>query len=238
MNVHTIRYPITSFLINSQGKLGLYQLLNLLQDAASVHAEQLGWGRSGMEKLKMFWVLTRQKLVMNEWPTWQQTVSIETWIRAEEGIASSRDFRIYLGEKLIGEATTSWLPLSMETRRPAQWDRKALLGNVARDERVSIDTGKVPTKTGGEVLNTFQVRNSDIDRNQHVNNTKYAQWILDAIAFDDHYKYDLTGYEVNFLLETHLGDRIRIERSGDQFQGVREGDGKIVFTSQITCSAT
>lgn len=237
MNVHSMNYELSTFLVNAQGNLGLYQLLNLLQDSASSHAHKIGIGIKEMEEIKMFWVITRQNLVMHHWPKWHDTITINTWIRLGDGAASNRDFTIYHGDELIGECTTSWLALSSETRKTVAWDRSGLLSKLQNEGRVSLDTSRVPARIRGEKLQSFAVRNSDIDQNKHVNNTKYAQWILDAIPFDEHTQFKITGYEVNFLMETKLNDLIRIERSivnyDYHFQGVRESDERVVFTSYL-----
>lgn len=237
------KYSVTSFLVNFQGKLGLYHLLNLLQDIASEHAHVLGFGMEDMIKNKTFWVLTRQKLVMNEWPKLGEEISIHTWIRIETGPFSSRDFAIYLGDKKIGECSTSWVALNAVNRKPTNIDRSGIFAELREIEKVSIDAGKVPSLKEAETLTTFNVRNSDIDQNMHVNNTKYAQWVLDAISFDLHKSLNLNSYEVNFLAETMLGDAISIQRSERSylddksfqisFQGLREADNKVVFTSRF-----
>lgn len=242
MKVHTINYELSSFLINSQGKLGPYHLLNILQDAASSHAQKLGFGFNQMTQLKMFWVLTRQKLIMHRWPQWHDLITIKTWIRAQTGVVSNRDFRIYQGEELIGECTTSWLPLSTESRKPVLWDRTALFADIQHQDQVSIEVSKITPKSEGEKLMVLQVRNSDIDQNMHVNNTKYAQWILDAVPFKDPIQFDLREYEVNFLLETKRDDQIGIKRTTldenrTHFQGVRESDEKVVFTALLRHSS-
>ncbi len=234
MEKHTVTYPISEFLINAQGKLGLYHLLNILQDAAASHAHELNFGVKEMERMKMFWVLTRQNLIMNTWPKWRDEVRVETWVRLGSGATSNRDFKIYLQEKLIGECTTGWLALSSETRRPVDWDKSSVMDKLRSDDKVSIDTLKIPQLKDSKQLITFKVRNSDIDQNMHVNNTKYAQWVLDAVPFKNHWEFDLTGYAVNFLAETKLDDVIRIEQCEGQFQGIRESDGKTVFTSQLS----
>jgi hypothetical protein len=42
------RYNVNTFLVNPKKKLGLYGLLNLLQDAAWIHATHLGHGYENM----------------------------------------------------------------------------------------------------------------------------------------------------------------------------------------------
>lgn len=240
------KYSVTSYLVNFQGKLGLYHLLNLLQDIAAEHAHLLGFGREDMNKNRTFWVLTRQKVQMNEWPKLGSEISIHTWLRMGAGPLSNRDFAIYCGDKKIGECSTSWIALNAETRKPATIDRSGIFAELKEIEKVSIDPEKVPYLKEPETIGTLKVRNSEIDQNLHVNNTKYAQWVLDAISFDLHKSLNLQSYEVNFIAETMLGDAISIQRSersslGDKnfqisFQGLREVDNKVVFTSRFTVS--
>jgi medium-chain acyl-[acyl-carrier-protein] hydrolase len=239
------RYTVSSYLTNAQGKLGLYSILNLLQDIAIEHAQELGFGYEEMQKREMFWVLTRQKLMMKKWPCWLDKIEIQTWIRLGEGAASNRDFRILLDNEVIGECTTSWVTLNAQTRRPIAFDRSKFLSELQDVGRVEFDTPKVVIEEVTDKLISFKVRNSDIDQNMHVNNTKYAQWILDAIPFEAHFISQLYVYEVNFLAEVKLNDVISIEKgasSNDEdvksakFQGRRESDLKIVFTANLNYS--
>ncbi len=237
------KYLVTNFLINFQGKLGLYHLLNLLQDIAQEHAENLGFGVEEMIKNKTFWVLTRQKLIMESWPKLGDEVVIHTWIRLESGPFSNRDFTIYLNNKKIGECSTSWVALNSETRKMTNIDRTGIFAELKEIEKVSVSPGKVMSLKEAQTLAKFSVRNSDIDQNMHMNNTKYAQWVLDAISFDWHKELTLLSYEVNFNAETKLNDTVAIQKGERQsqtdgsflttFQGLRESDNKIVFTSQF-----
>lgn len=238
MSLFTTKYQLNSFLLNSQGNLGLYHLLNLLQDSATAHAQHIGIGAKEMEEMGLFWVLTRQNVKVIRWPKGNDELTITTWIRGEEGaVSANRDFRFYLGSECIGEATTTWLTLSSQTRKPVIWDRSKV-GGFLHADKVELETSKIPVQNETEKLISFGVRNSDIDQNHHVNNTKYTQWILDAIPFDDHYKFTLNQYQVNFIAETKLNDEIRIERKGMaedrvHFQGIRLSDERAVFTAMM-----
>ena len=193
----------------------------------------MGHGVRATSDRRAIWVLTRQKLVMNEWPKWNDRIRVETWVRPAEGAFAVRDFSIFdEAGVLIGEATTSWLRLSAETHKPI---REPLTDFDAGTGRCSFDAEKIPVRA--ETLTTlarFEVRNSDIDGNQHVNNTRYSQWVLDAIPISAHGQYVLDEYSVNFLSETKLGDAIEVQSSDDgYYHGLRTRDQKVVFTVQI-----
>ena len=238
--IFTKSFEINSFLVNPQGKLGLYALLNMLQDAAGSHAERLGHGFEEALQRKMFWVMTRQALAMTEWPPWRNTVDIKTWLRPIKGLFAEREFEISYGGKKIGTCITTFLPLHSETRKPIKSD--AILAPDETKEAVTdLEATKIELVTDTDHLTSFQVRNSDIDMNLHVNNTKYAQWVLDSIPASSHSKFRLLQYEVNFLAETHVGDTISIDSKTSQlfdplviqFQGTRQADKKPVFVSRI-----
>ncbi len=241
-NIWTQTYNVNTFLVNPQKKLGLYGLLNLLQDTAWIHATHLGHGYESMIKEGTAWVLTRQKLVMDSWPSWGDDVELNTWIRPLKGIVAIRDFEIYCKGKKIGASTTQWLILDLATRKPSERTISWLPEGCLPDAPPVPEASKVSLKTNLHEVAQFHVRNSDLDLNGHVNNTKYAQWILDSVSLEKHREYILNEYEVNFIAETRSGDVISIH-SGPiaddkfQFQGVRISDGKVVFAATMKVSA-
>ncbi|MCM2281646.1 MAG: thioesterase [Bdellovibrionaceae bacterium] len=264
--IYTHTYPISSFLVNTQKRLGLFGLLNLLQDTAWLHATELGHGYEEMLKDGTAWVLTRQRLEMEAWPTWGDSITIRTWVRPIHGFFATRDLEIYLPQKggtapppgrgsfdasasdsgigqKIGQSTTSWLTMDIRTRKPTEVRWKGRAEEFRTDGALNLTPMKIELKDGLQPLARFQVRNSDLDLNGHVNNTRYAQWLLDAISLDAHQNFNLHAYDVNFIAETKSGDVIEIQahpidsaradRQHFQFQGVREGDRKVVFAARF-----
>lgn len=243
----TESYKINSLLVNAMGRLGLYGILNLLQETAWMHAETLGFGMKAMEEKNLFWVVTRQTVAMKSWPGFGETVQVQTWLRPPEGAFVAREFRILdVRGQEIGTCITSWLALDRQTKKilPAQnlypWEQ------IARPEATGLVADKIPLEGSYETLAKFGVRNSDLDTNQHVNNTKYAQWILDSIPYDLHRGLRLNTYSVNFLTETHLGDEVQIDRNCDEpngftadkgesyYRGLRVSDARVLFTAKLT----
>ncbi len=238
-------FHVTSYLVNPQKKLGIYSLLNLLQDAAWMHATQLGHGHEETLKGNTAWVLTRQKVKMESWPSWGETITIRTWVRPLTGPFATRDFEIFLNDKIIGSCSTSWILMNLETRSAVLGDLGVVPFESRTDYKLDYDAKKVSIKDELQARSTFEVRNSDLDMNEHVNNTRYVQWILDSIPRDWHRQFTLHEYEVNFLAETHAGDKVEIMMSPErpdekglypvQFQGLR--DKKPVFSAEMVISS-
>ncbi|KYG67755.1 hypothetical protein AZI87_00265 [Bdellovibrio bacteriovorus] len=242
----TEKYHITSLLVNPLGRLGLYGALNLLQETAWMHAENLGFGMKDMDKEGMFWVLTRQCLRMKRWPHFGENIRVQTWLRPPEGAFVSREFAfINEQDEEIGLCTTSWLALDRQTKKILPSQNLRDWNTLTHGRATGLTAEKIPVSGEYQKLAKYRVRNSDLDINQHVNNTKYAQWILDAIPYDLHKTLLLKSYSVNFLAETHLGDEVQVDMScssptvetasqgSTAYRGVRVGDGKILFTALL-----
>jgi acyl-ACP thioesterase len=242
----TESYKITSLLVNPLGKLGLYGTLNLLQETAWMHAERFGFGMHAMETQGLFWVLTRQTLAMEQWPIFGTEVHIRTWLRPPEGAFVTREFKIFNSENLeIGQASTSWLALDRNTRKILPIQKLRNWDEVTSPEDSGVITEKIPLEGEYAKVAKYRVRNSDLDINQHVNNTKYAQWILDSIPYPLHKGLRLKKYKVNFLSETHLGDEVQIDRAQNScdpettnfgtstYRGVCVDDQRVLFTAQM-----
>lgn len=241
--IWTQTYDVNTIVLDDQKRLGLSGLLNLLQDAAWIHAKHTGWGYEDLIQRGTIWVLARQKLVMTDWPVWGDVVAIRTWGRPTPGALALREYEIVVGDRTLGECTTSWLILDWQTRRPQKLDRVAFDPQCRTDGFLNIEAQKIALRTDLKPAATFQVRNSDLDVNGHVNNTRYAQWIVDSLTPEEHAAYRLDGYEVNFLAETQVGDTVIIERGEIepsptsparwQFQGRRIAEDKPAFVARL-----
>ncbi|MBX3016391.1 MAG: hypothetical protein KF767_00775 [Bdellovibrionaceae bacterium] len=240
--VFSEEYKVTSFMVNLRGRAGLYTILNLVQDIGWQHAMKMGVQLPKGQG----WVFTRQKLVMTDWPKYKDNVTLRTWLREPGGNPFLlRDYEIFVGDRKLGECTSTFTVFDTTTRKmvagdwsrfPSVWQTEGTLPHVP---------GKIAIATDTEDLAQFEVRNSDIDLNNHVNNTRYAQWVLDAIPIEIlRQGAHLVGYEVNFLSEMKIGDVVHLQKAkaeesdGDrqriQFQGTRAADGKVAFTAVLT----
>ena len=234
----TQAYDVNTMLVNPQKRLGLVGLLNILQDIAWIHGSQLGHGFEAMLARGSLWVLTRQDVAMTDWPAWGETVELHTWVRPITGMMALRDTEIRAGGRRLGEGTAAWLALDLATRRPLRLHPGDMPAAAAALPGLALTPARIAPRDDLRAVAGFEVRNSDLDVNGHVNNTRYAQWILDALPLDAQRAFRVARYEANFLAETHVGDRIAIEHPGLEgsvlhVQGRREADARVVFVARL-----
>lgn len=233
-------YEINLFMINMNGRLGIYGLLNIIQDLSSQHGEQQGFGYAKQIQMNKFWVLVGQKIKMKKWPKWNDKLRFKTWIRPLDGKIVYRDIEFYFGDELIGECSVSWLLMDGRTRKMAKIEDMPETVISRSDYKLPFTAEKLKKRPDHEVISDRVVRVTDLDINDHVNNTKYTQWVLDTIELKYHKKLFLSEFEINFLAESKLDDVIEImssekhpEQVDTQFMGIRKSDGKPVFISNF-----
>ena len=236
-------YAVNTIVVNAQKRLGLVGLLSILQDVAWAHADRLGHGYEATMEKGAIWVLSRQKLVMTNWPIWRDELLVRTWVRPIRGPLVHRDYEMLIGDRKVGECTASWLTLDVKTRRPV---RPAVAGaqlECRSDGALASTPEKIAVREDLAEATRFSVRNSDLDLNGHVNNTRYAQWILDSAAFEAQRTVRVDRYEVNFLAEVQVGDAVAIESAPLEappkratplyFLGRRLSDGAAAFAALL-----
>lgn len=240
MSIFSESYKVTSYLVNLRGQAGLYSILNFVQDVGWMHAKSLDFSLPKNQG----WVFTRQKLLMHSWPSWNQVLTIKTWLREPTGSFIYRDYEFFVEDRKIGECTSTFAVFDTETRRLVQQDWSMFKHICRTDDVLEHLPEKIMWSSEVDEIAQFQVRNSDIDLNQHVNNTKYAQWILDSLPIETlKAGIFLKGYEVNFLSESKIGDVISLQQSKSsiqlgesefvQFQGSIVGSNKPAFTARM-----
>jgi acyl-ACP thioesterase len=206
-------YAVNSYLTDVKKQLSLPALFYLLQESAFAHAESHNFGWSTLSENNFFWALSRIKAQIDDYPQWKDTIFVETWSKGHEAVMAYRDFEVYsTNNKKILSATSAWLMLDMETRKPqritlmedkfpAPYDRSAL----------DIRLEKLPQhriQAGDYAINT--VPYSAIDINGHVNNTLYIQWVIDSFPFDYVLNHEVYDIEINYLQEAKANQQFYV----------------------------
>ncbi|HEU0136292.1 MAG TPA: acyl-ACP thioesterase domain-containing protein [Flavobacterium sp.] len=193
------------------GQLRHTELCNLLQLTAAAHAEKGGISFSDMQQSDQAWVLSRMRIEFDSMPMVGQTISIKTWIVSLVNSRSVRALEVYLnGIKIIG-CETFWAVFNTVKRRP---EPLALPDEhfVKYPEHFPTSERVAKIKIPEDIPRTTsrQVKFSDLDIVNHVNNVKYLEWCLDAVDTQVLLTRPLSAIDMNFTKELVLDDQIEI----------------------------
>ena len=216
-------WQVRSYECGADGLMTMPSLCNYLQEAASLHAERLGFSKSDFLRggHDVTWVLTRLMVRLERLPKWAETVTVRTWPRTMRRIVAYRDFELYDADGVrIGAATSEWMLIDMTTRKlvplPAELEHDG--GDIppALGEDPFGARPKFPAAATPDHAEMFTARRCHIDVNRHVNNVHYVTWALETVPQDE--RRSCVGLDITFRAETHAGETVRGEC-------VRNGDG-------------
>ena len=228
-------YEIKYQEVDGKKKLRLFNLENYLLEVAGTVADELGFGIQVLHPRGVTWILTRLSVEMYELPTHCEKVRFETWIENNAHMLSTRDFRIYSGDKLIGQCKSVWAVLDLEKREIVNIFDDPIFegcvdGEVLDMPRVRMTT--IPEPTG---CAPHKVVYSDIDYNGHCNSCRYLQAMTDAYLPD--YYGKKVRLDINYSKEAMLGETLQtnylVTEDGAQYQQKNEA-GETSCSAKIT----
>ena len=233
-------FSVLSFHLDPMGKAHLSAICNFLQEGASQHAEQAGFGFDDMLKRNQVWVLTRMKVMIDKYPVWKDELKLKTWSRGNEGIFYIRDFIIEdANNNPIIKATSSWAAINIRTRRPEIVDdlEKGLF-TIKDKKAIDEKLDKLPNLKNTHLLRKRRIEYTDIDMVYHVNNVKYIELIINSFSKQTHLSEKIIALEINYLGEAKYDDDVLIfseqqKNKGQMINIIREEDNKEVCRTRI-----
>ena len=205
---YSYEYEIKYQEVDGRKRLRLFNLENYLLEVAGTVADELGFGIAVLHPRGLTWILTRLSVEMYELPTHCERVRFETWIESNAHMLSTRDFRIYSGDRLIGICKTVWAILDLQKREIVNYFDDPIFENAIDGEalempRVRMTT--IPEPTGSM---PHKIVYSDIDYNGHCNSCRYLQAMTDAYLPD--YYGKKVRLDINYSKEAMLGEEMQI----------------------------
>ena len=237
MQIYETDYSIKSYDVDLNKKLKLSRLFHCFQEAAYQHASVLNLGYQDLIKDNLFWVLARLKVNFVRLPEWNEKVKIKTWPKAAHRLFAYRDFQIFdEQQKNIIQATSSWLVVNVDTKRPVRINRN--LDNFKPEiEENALDTKLKKIQIPDNISRSEQrtVKYSDIDLNNHVNNAIYLDWLTDSLGIKIFEKHSIKSIAVNFQKETGYNDNITIfkTRNDDRIYSLFQKNDQDIFRARL-----
>ncbi|MDR2934970.1 MAG: acyl-ACP thioesterase [Candidatus Adiutrix sp.] len=238
--VRTERFKIRGYEIGPDLRVPLQNLCGYMEEAAALHAAELGFSMDGLARRNLAWALTRLWIEFDEWPfmggealedeeaSW---ITVKTWPVAAERLQYRRDFILTWRGGLLAKAATDWVVINLESRR-AERIPEFIAALRPENPAPALEAGRprLPDPESAPHLASFTVRKSDIDRNNHVNNACFAAWLTES-APDELTRGRLKLLQIVYRAEARYGDTVaargRREADGAFLQGLfRSSDGR------------
>ncbi|MBP5169719.1 MAG: hypothetical protein ILP14_11055 [Oscillospiraceae bacterium] len=207
-------------------------LFSLMQEASIDHTEQLGAGRDKTLDRGFLWVLTRQKVLINRLPEYDERVLFESWPGETMHVLFPRYYRMLdaAGQPLLS-ASALWALIDAEKRAFIFPQQEGIVvpGETTGNE-IPLPSGirSLPT----EEKKHFIVPYSHTDINGHMNNIRYVdecENMIPHIAAERNLK-EIT---VEYAHEIRLGEEMEISLGVQEQTYFFSGDGASHYFSLL-----
>ena len=184
-------FPVQELCVDRYGRLKPSTLLYFAQEIAGRHCDELA---DTLESHRLFWAVTRHRVQINRLPELGETVHIETWPMPNTHVGYPRSIVIY--DQAGNECSRSislWVLMDQDTRSSVSPDKSGIIvPGTLRGTELALPGGLVPRAM--EHSCQRDVCFTDLDRNGHMNNTRYMDWIDDLLPSDFHREHPVKEF--------------------------------------------
>jgi Acyl-ACP thioesterase len=217
--VRTEIFKIRGYEIGPDHRVPLQNFCGYMEEAAALHAAELGFSVEELARRGLAWALTRTWIEFEELPYLggevlmgeeeASLVRVKTWPVAVERLQYRRDFLISWRDRVLARAVTEWVVMGLQSRRAERIPEFISALQPSDPEMVmTVERLRLPAQEGAPLLAAFPVRRADIDRNDHVNNARFTEWLMEATPEAISSARRIKSLRIMYRAEGKYGDTI------------------------------
>lgn len=226
--IYTKEYEMHYYDVDKNLVVGMPRIIDILCDVGTRQSEELGADIDTLTKRNMAWVFYNYDIKVFRNPIYGEKIKATTQAVGFKKFYALRDYEIKdENGNIIVEAKAIFLLINLEKRRMMRVPEDLYEVYGAEEIQGSFSVPKLEKLLDHKYEEIFKVRYSDIDSNQHVNNTKYIDWALESVPEEIINNYKLQEIKVTFEKECKYGEKIKV------LTDIREEDNKLITLHKI-----
>ncbi len=192
------------------GRLKLSSLLYFAQEAAGKHSDLLGADYDSLALRRLFWAVTRHRVKITRLPVRGETVTVETWPMPTTKVAYPRSMVAYdaQGNELF-RSISLWVLMDLDARTMVLPGKSGVTVNGSlTGSELAVPHSIIPKSM--EHTDLRRVTYSFLDRNGHMNNTRYLDWVNDLLSANFHSGHSAREFIICYHSEAREGQQISL----------------------------
>ena len=203
--IYVQNFTITDNTVDCYGRLKASMILYFVQEVAGKHFDVISMDYDTLASKGMIWVIIRQRVQITRLPRRGETIRVETWPMPTTRAAYPRSVVAYdeAGNECF-RSISIWVLMDINTRHMILPGNSGIsvVGTLRGMELAA------PSALPAKILSSHRSRPvcfTDLDRNGHMNNTRYMDWIDDLMPSGFHRQKELKEFTVCYMSETREG---------------------------------
>ena len=207
---YTQKFTLSDMEVDCFGKLKLSALLFFAQEVAGKHCIQLGADYETLQQKNLFWAVTRHRVQITRLPVRGETITVETWPMPTTRVAYPRSMVAYDAEgNELFRSISLWVLINGESRAMVLPGKSGVdVTGTLKGTELASPHSLAPAAAGHTERRT--VTYSCLDRNGHMNNTRYLDWVDDLLSSQFHRSHSAREFLICYLSEAMEGQQIRL----------------------------
>lgn len=217
-------FEVSAFMSKAGGKIKLPNLVQeLIRTFSQAYDTQFDRGLAENQT----WVIISWMIDFEKYPRSGDRLTVSTQTPGYRSFLAARHFSLSKGEEIYARGKCLFSVIDKEDRKfSSTFDRLYPEGMV-------LDSGTIRnyrprfTNFKPEHRKVFEIRNEDVDGNQHVNNSVYFKWIEEVLPFEVYKSSNYKRVMVQYTQEVVPWGDITLAWSqiDDTYQGLILGAG-------------
>ena len=222
-------FQIEDNMVDRYGRMRTSQLLYIVQEMSGRHCSELALDYETLAGRGLFWAVSRHRAQITRMPVRGETIRVETWPMPTTRVAFPRSVVAYdqAGQELF-RAISLWVLMDLDTRHMILPGKSGItVAGTLRGNELAAPNGVISR----ELVQTRDrtVSFTDLDRNGHMNNTRYMDWMDDLFSSDFHAGRSLRELTICYNAEAVEGQKLHMrygttQEGCIQVEGIREAE--------------
>lgn len=217
--------------VDKNDKCKLCKIVDLLQNTATLHSKSLGYGTKEMMDLKQAWLMLGWKVKILKYPEADMDIEVRTWSRGVKGVEAKRGYEIFSEEgELLVIADSSWALFDLEAQKLIRAPEEMKEAFKALDKDVFNGEKPDRLRDNNIIEKEFQIEigKRDIDTNNHMNNSKYLEYVIEVIPDN----VEISEFECIYRKQIKYGELIKVSY-GDKICRIQNSNNEMSFLIKI-----
>jgi acyl-ACP thioesterase len=193
----------------------LSTILSFLEESACYSADELGFGYNVLAPKNLGFIIVNLYIEFEGEIKLGEDITVHTWPIKPRHSVFFRDSELYVNDKKVGVATARWFMIDTKTYSlmpsSAHFDDSDF-DNYNTERSIDFAGWKIAPQTSAKYVYTKTAEYSDYDHYFHVNNTKYADFLMDAFTVDELAEKSLKSVQITYVKQCKIGEKIDVYR--------------------------
>ena len=222
------------------GRLTPSMALRMIQGTAGEHSDLLGTDYDSLAEKRMFWAVIRHRIQFFRLPRTGERITLETWPLPTTRVAFPRATVAYDAQgQVLFQSMALWILMDLDTRAMILPKKSGVeLTGTLRGTELPAPGSLLPQPLTRS--RRRQVCFTDLDRNGHMNNCRYLDWIDDLLDSAFHRSHTPADMTLCYLNEAREGQELDLtweagngELQVDIHRDKADGDFDRIFAAKI-----